>query len=114
MTMACAAAATELAAEGIKAEVVDLRTVSPWDKETVLASAEKTGRLLVVHEAVRDFGPGGEIAATVAEELFGQLTAPVKRLGAPKCAVPFAKVLEDAFLVMPDQIVAAAKALCGK
>jgi pyruvate dehydrogenase E1 component beta subunit len=68
---------------------------------------------MVVHEAVRDFGPGGEIAATIHEELWGQLKAPVKRLGAPKCAVPFAKVLEDAYLVQTDQIVAGAKALMG-
>ena len=103
-----------LAAAGISAEIVDLRTISPWDKETVLESVRKTGRCLVIHEAVRDFGPGGEIAATISEELFGQLKAPVRRLGAPKCAVPFAKVLEDAYLIQPDQIVAAAKDLVGK
>jgi acetoin:2,6-dichlorophenolindophenol oxidoreductase subunit beta len=112
MTMACAAAATELAAEGIKAEVVDLRTVSPWDKQTVLASVEKTGRAVVVTEAVRHFGPGAEIAATISEELFGMLRAPVRRLGGPYCAVPFAKALEDAFLVQPADVVAAAKGLC--
>jgi acetoin:2,6-dichlorophenolindophenol oxidoreductase subunit beta len=98
---------------GISAEIVDLRTVSPWDRETVLASAAKTGRVIVAHEAVRDFGPGAEIAATIHEELFGQLKKPVSRLGAPKCAVPFAKALEDAFVVQPDDIVAAAKALMG-
>jgi pyruvate dehydrogenase E1 component beta subunit len=110
----CMMALEGLAAAGISAEIVDLRTISPWDKETVLASVRKTGRCLVIHEAVRDFGPGGEIAATVSEELFGELKAPVKRLGAPKCAVPFAKVLEDAFLIQPDQIIAAAKDLVGK
>jgi pyruvate dehydrogenase E1 component beta subunit len=98
---------------GISVELVDLRTISPWDKKTVLSSVAKTGRCLVVHEAVRDFGPGGEIAATVSEELFGKLKAPVRRLGAPKSPVPFAKVLEDAFMVSPDQIVAAAKELMG-
>jgi pyruvate dehydrogenase E1 component beta subunit len=80
----------------------------------VLASVEKTGRAIVVHEAVRNFGPGAEIAATIQEELFGKLKAPVKRLGAPYCAVPFAKVLEDAFLVQPAEVVATAKAICGK
>jgi pyruvate dehydrogenase E1 component beta subunit len=110
----CMMALEGLAAAGISAEIVDLRTISPWDKETVLASVRKTGRCLVIHEAVRDFGPGGEIAATVSEELFGELKAPVRRLGAPKCAVPFAKVLEDAFLIQPDQIIAAAKDLVGK
>jgi acetoin:2,6-dichlorophenolindophenol oxidoreductase subunit beta len=98
-----------LAEAGISAEIVDLRTISPWDKKTVLASVAKTGRALVVHEAVRNFGPGAEIAATISEELFGQLKAPVRRLGGAQCAVPFAKVLEDAFLPQPDDIVAAAK-----
>jgi pyruvate dehydrogenase E1 component beta subunit len=107
-------AAGELGEAGISAEVIDLRTLSPWDKQTVLASVEKTGRAIVVHEAVRNFGPGAEIAATIQEELFGKLKAPVKRLGAPYCAVPFAKVLEDAFLVQPADVVAMAKAICGK
>jgi acetoin:2,6-dichlorophenolindophenol oxidoreductase subunit beta len=109
----CMMALEGLAAEGISAEIVDLRTLSPWDKETVLASVAKTGRAMVVHEAVRNFGPGGEIAATISEELFGQLKAPVRRLGGPQCAVPFAKVLEDAFLVQPADIVACAKGLMG-
>jgi acetoin:2,6-dichlorophenolindophenol oxidoreductase subunit beta len=111
--MRCQMALVGLAEAGISAELVDLRTISPWDKEAVLNSVAKTGRLLVVHEAVRAFGPGAEIAATVAEELFGQLKAPVRRLGGPYCAVPFAKVLEDAFIVQPDAIVAAAKAMVG-
>ncbi|TXC72749.1 alpha-ketoacid dehydrogenase subunit beta [Sphingomonas ginsenosidivorax] len=100
-------AVAALAEKGISAELVDLRTVSPWDREAVLASVAKTGRCAVVHEALRSFGPGAEIAATISEELFGKLKAPVRRLGAPECPVPFAKVLEDAFLVSVDQIVAA-------
>ena len=100
-----------LAEAGISAEIIDLRTISPWDKEAVLASVAKTGRALVVHEAVRNFGPGAEIAATISEELFGQLRAPVRRLGGAQCAVPFAKVLEDAFLPQPADIVAAATAM---
>jgi pyruvate dehydrogenase E1 component beta subunit len=111
MTLACQAAAAELAQAGISAEVVDLRTVSPWDKDAVLASVEKTGRAVVVTEALRHFGPGAEIAATIQEELFGKLKAPVRRLGGPYCAVPFAKVLEDAFLVQPADVVATVKAL---
>ena len=107
------AAAPALAEAGISAELIDLRTISPWDKETVLASVAKTGRLLVAHEAVKNFGPGAEIAATVGEELFGKLKAPVKRLGGPECAVPFAKNLETAFIVQPDDMVAAAKAMMG-
>ncbi|MBW8783708.1 MAG: alpha-ketoacid dehydrogenase subunit beta [Novosphingobium sp.] len=111
MVANCLAAATHLAGAGISAEVIDLRTLSPWDKDTVLASVEKTGRAIVVHEAVRHFGPGAEIAATIQEDLFGKLKAPVRRLGAPYCAVPFAKVLEDAFLVQPMDIAEAAKEL---
>jgi len=109
----CQMALAGLAEAGISAEIVDLRTISPWDKEAVLASVAKTGRAMVVHEAVRNFGPGAEIAATIAEELFGQLKAPVRRLGGPQCAVPFAKVLEDAFIVQPADVVAAAIKLMG-
>ena len=82
---------------GISAELIDLRTVSPWDRETVIASVRKTGRCLVAHEAVTEFGVGAEIAATLSSELFGQLKAPVARLGAPYAPVPFAKPLEDAY-----------------
>ena len=103
-----------LAEAGISVEIVDLRTVSPWDKEAVLASVAKTGRCIVVHEAVRSFGPGAEIAATVNEELFGQLKAPVRRLGAPYSPVPFSKPLEDAYLVSVDSIVATVKEVMGK
>jgi pyruvate/2-oxoglutarate/acetoin dehydrogenase E1 component len=113
MVMTAQQALAPLAEAGISAEIVDLRTISPWDKETVLASAAKTGRVVVLHEAVRSFGPGAEIAATINEELFGQLKGPVRRLGAPQCSVPFAKVLEDAYLVQPDAVVAAVKGLCG-
>jgi acetoin:2,6-dichlorophenolindophenol oxidoreductase subunit beta len=111
--MRCQMALAGLAEAGISAELVDLRTISPWDKEAVLKSVAKTGRAIVIHEAVRAFGPGAEIAATINEELFGQLKAPVKRLGGPYCAVPFAKVLEDAFVVQPDVIVSTIKAMMG-
>jgi len=114
MTLVCLQAAAELAEAGISAEVIDLRTVSPWDKDAVLASVEKTGRAVVVHEALRSFGPGAEIAATIQEELFGKLKAPVRRLGAPYCAVPFAKALENAYLVQPADVVASAKELCSR
>ena len=111
--MRCQMALAGLAEAGISAELIDLRTINPWDKEAVLASVAKTGRAMVVHEAVKNFGPGAEIAATINEELFGKLKAPVKRLGGPQCAVPFAKVLEDAFIVQPDDVVAAAKSMMG-
>jgi acetoin:2,6-dichlorophenolindophenol oxidoreductase subunit beta len=113
MTLRAQMALAGLAEAGISAEIVDLRTISPWDKETVLASAAKTGRVLVAHEAVRSFGPGAEIAATISEELFGKLKAPVKRLGGPTSSVPFSKPLEDAFIVQPGDVVAACKALMG-
>jgi pyruvate dehydrogenase E1 component beta subunit len=109
----CQMALQGLAEAGISAELIDLRTISPWDRECVLESVAKTGRAMIVHEAVRSFGPGAEIAATINEELFGQLKRPVKRLGAPKCPVPFAKNLEDAFIVQPDAIAAAAKEMMG-
>lgn len=91
------AAAEKLAGEGIAVEVVDLRTIAPWDKDTVRASVEKTGRALIVHEAVREFGVGAEIAAELNEHFFGRLKAPVKRLGGAFSPVPYAKSLEEAF-----------------
>lgn len=90
-------AAAEAAEAGISVEVVDLRTIAPWDRETVLASVRKTGRLLVVHEAVREHGVGAEIAAVVSEQLFGELKMPVRRLGGTYSPVPYSKPLEDAY-----------------
>jgi pyruvate dehydrogenase E1 component beta subunit len=109
-----ARAAAELAAEeGVSAEIIDLRTISPWDRETVLASVRRTGRLLITHEAVTAFGVGAEIAAVVNEALFGQLKAPVRRLGAAYAAVPYSKPLETAFAPdrarIADAIVALAR-----
>lgn len=93
-----ARAAAELsAADGVSVEVVDLRTIAPWDRETVLASATKTGRVLIAHEAVKQHGVGAEIAAVINEELFGQLKKPVKRLGGAFSAVPYSKSLESAY-----------------
>ena len=109
----CQAALPALAEAGISVELIDLRTVSPWDKQAVLASVAKTERVVVAHEAMRSFGPGAEIAATINEELFGQLKAPVRRLGAPYSPVPFSKPLEDAFIVSPDTVAATVKALMG-
>lgn len=110
----CQQAMPALEEAGISVELIDLRTISPWDRETVLASAEKTGRVVIAHEALRSFGPGAEIAATIQEELFGKLKAPVRRLGAPYCAVPFSKPLENAYLVQPDDVVAAVKDVCSR
>jgi pyruvate dehydrogenase E1 component beta subunit len=105
------AVAAELEAEGKSVEVIDLRTIAPWDRETVLASVAKTGRLIIVHEAVREHGVGAEIASVVNEELFGKLKAPVRRLGAAFCPVPFSKPLETAFVPNPATIGEAARAI---
>jgi len=88
-------AAHQVTAHGPAVEVVDLRTLWPWDKETVFASVRKTGRLLVVHESVEVGGFGAEIAATVVDELFSDLKAPVKRLGAPRILIGYAPSLEN-------------------
>lgn len=93
--------------EGASVEVIDLRTISPWDRSTVLGSVRNTGRLLVVHDAVVDFGVGAEIAATVAEQCFDELVAPVRRLGAPHAPSPFAPHLEAEYLPQADSIASA-------
>jgi pyruvate/2-oxoglutarate/acetoin dehydrogenase E1 component len=107
----CLKAADALAAKGIEAEVIDLRTLWPWDKARVLGSVERTGRLLVVHESVAVAGFGAEIAATVAERLHKALQAPVKRLGAPRAPISYAPPLEDAVRVSEAMIVSAAEGL---
>ena len=95
----------------VSLEVVDLRSLMPLDLETVVASVRKTGRLLVVHEAVQNFGAGAEIAARIADELFDELLAPVRRLGAPPVPMPFSPDLERALLPSAQTIATAAQAL---
>jgi 2-oxoisovalerate dehydrogenase E1 component len=90
-------AAVELAKDGREIEVVDLRSLLPWDRETVMASVRKTGRALVLHEAPLTGGFGGEVAAVIAREAFEWLDAPVERLGALDAPVPFARALEAVF-----------------
>jgi 2-oxoisovalerate dehydrogenase E1 component len=90
-------AAERLAAEGRSIEVIDLRTLLPWDRETVLRSSRKTGRVLVLHEAPTTGGFGGELAAVIGAEAFDALDAPVSRLGALDTPVPFSKALEEVF-----------------
>lgn len=89
--------------ESVSLEVIDLRTIWPWDRETVLASAERTGRVLIAHEAVQVAGFGAEIAATLAEES----TARVRRLGAPRIPVGYSQPLEDESRITPRAIAAA-------
>ena len=105
----CAAAAAQLAKDGISVELIDLRTLWPWDRERVLRSAAKTGRLLVVHEAVQVAGFGAEIAATVAE----QLGVRVRRLGAPRIPAGYAQPLENESRIDAAKIAAAARAFLG-
>ncbi|QUO39404.1 alpha-ketoacid dehydrogenase subunit beta [Dysosmobacter sp.] len=104
-------AADLLAKEGIKAEVIDLITLSPWDKETVLNSVKKTHRLCIVHEAVKQGGFGAEIAATVAEEALEYLDAPILRYGAPFCPIPFAPTLEKMVRIFPEDLVKGIKGM---
>jgi pyruvate dehydrogenase E1 component beta subunit len=98
-------AAGILSEKGIEAEIVDLRTLAPLDKETLLASVRKTGRLVVVHEATRTGGFAGEISAIVAEEAFGCLKAPFKRVTGPDIPVPFSPPLEKFYIPGEDGVV---------
>ena len=95
----------------VSLEVVDLRSLVPLDMDTVVESVRKTGHLLVVHEAVQDFGALAEIAARIADELFDELLAPVRRLGAPSVPMPFSPELERSLLPGSESIAAAAEAL---
>ncbi|MEO3414287.1 alpha-ketoacid dehydrogenase subunit beta [Roseovarius sp. CAU 1744] len=106
----CLAAAATLASESsIEVEIIDLRTIWPWDLDTVLASAHRTRRILVVHEAVSVAGFGAEVVATVSERLFGRLVTPPKRLGAPRIPVSYSPTLEDQVRVNPARIVGTVK-----
>ena len=107
MVQDCAAVAEKLAKEGIHVELIDLRTISPLDEASLLRSVAKTRRAVVVHEAVRRFGVGAEIAALLHEHLFGDLKAPIQRVGANHSPVPFSKTLEAAYVPQPATIEAA-------
>ncbi len=108
----CLQAAETLAARGIAAEVIDLRSLKPLDEAAILASVAKTGRLVVVHEANRLCGIGAEIAALVAEQAFTQIKAPIVRLGGPDAPVAASYPLEQAFVPRAEAIAAAAERLC--
>ena len=110
MAVEALAAAELLAAEGIECEVVDLRTVAPLDIDTVVASARRTNRIVVVHEAVRSGGLGAEIAAQVQEHAFDHLDAPVARVGAPDSPIPFSPTLESAYVPDAERIAAEIRA----
>jgi acetoin:2,6-dichlorophenolindophenol oxidoreductase subunit beta len=108
MVQTAAEAADELAAAGISAEVVDLRSIAPLDLNTVAKSVKKTGRLIVVHEAVEQAGIGAEVAARVQQEAFYYLNSPIVRVAAPLAPVPASPALEKCFLPGKDRIVRAA------
>ncbi|MVW70970.1 alpha-ketoacid dehydrogenase subunit beta [Bordetella sp. 15P40C-2] len=97
-------AAEQLARENIEVEVIDLRSIQPWDQASVLRSLQRTHRLVVVHEAVQAFGVGAEIAAWAADEAFDELDAPVMRVAAPFMPVPFARSLEHEYAINTDRI----------
>jgi 2-oxoisovalerate dehydrogenase E1 component len=101
MVLESVAAADAVAQRGIDVEVIDLRTVAPLDTPTILESLSRTGRLLVAHEAVTNFGIGAEIAAVAAAEGFGSLKSPVMRVGAARTPAPYAPNLEQLWL--PDR-----------
>jgi pyruvate dehydrogenase E1 component beta subunit len=107
----CLDSASRLEAEGISAEVIDVRTLVPLDSETIVSSVEKTGRFIIVEEDVGFCGWGAEVAAQIAEQAIYSLRAPVKRIAAPFAPIPYSPPLEKAYLPSSDKIVAAAKAL---
>jgi pyruvate dehydrogenase E1 component beta subunit len=103
------AAAETLAGEGVEVEVIDLKTLQPWDEAAVLASLARTHHLVVVHEAVEAFGVGAEVAARMADVGFEHLDGPIARVGAPFMPVPFARSLEQAYLPSAEDVVAAVR-----
>jgi 2-oxoisovalerate dehydrogenase E1 component beta subunit len=106
-------AAGVLGPEGIDLEVVDLRTLSPLDKTTVMNSVRKTGKVIILHEATKTGGIGGEIAAILAEECFSALDAPIMRIAAPDIPVPYSPPLEEFFLPEMNDVITAARQLAA-
>jgi 2-oxoisovalerate dehydrogenase E1 component beta subunit len=111
MVYTAAEAADELRDEDVAVEILDLRTLQPWDKQAVLESVAKTSKLLILHEDTRTSGFGAEIAAQVAEDAFEHLDAPIRRLAAPDTPVPFSPPLEKAFIPQVDDVVSALREL---
>ncbi|HSL65095.1 MAG TPA: alpha-ketoacid dehydrogenase subunit beta [Gaiellaceae bacterium] len=114
MVYVALAAADLLAEQGVSAEVVDPRTLVPLDRETLSASARKTGRVVVVDEGHRSYGASAELAAAIAEDAFYHLDAPVRRAAAMDVPVPFSPVLEDQTVPTPESLSALALSLVGK
>ena len=110
----CLEAAREVESEGVSVEVVDLRTVRPIDRQTVLDSVRKTGKALIVHEDTKAGGIGAEVAGIISEEAFEYLDGPVTRLAGPEVpAMPFAPTLEAEFMLSTEKIVSAIRRLAA-
>jgi len=107
-------AADRLSQAGISAEIIDVRTTAPLDKQTLIESAKRTTRAIVVDEGYERYGVTAEIASVIADGAFYHLDAPVKRIGAMDVPVPFSPVLEDQTVPTPESVVEMAKTLCGK
>lgn len=114
MVQVALAAAESLAAAGVSAEVVDVRTTAPLDKQTLIESAKKTSRAIVIDEGYEGYGVTAEIASVIADGAFYYLDAPVKRMGAMDVPVPFSPVLEDQTVPTPEKVAQMAQRLCNK
>jgi pyruvate/2-oxoglutarate/acetoin dehydrogenase E1 component len=114
MVQVALAAASQLAGLGIEAEVIDPRTTVPLDKRTLVESAKKTGRAIVLDEGYESYGVTAEIASVIADQAFYYLDAPVKRMGAMDVPVPFSPPLEDITVPNPERVTEMAKAMCGR
>jgi acetoin:2,6-dichlorophenolindophenol oxidoreductase subunit beta len=114
MVQVALAAAEQLAGLEISAEVIDPRTTFPLDKQTMIESAKKTGRAIVLDEGYERYGVTAELASVIAEGAFYYLDAPVKRMGAMDVPVPFSPALEDLTVASPDRVTQMAKMLCGR
>jgi acetoin:2,6-dichlorophenolindophenol oxidoreductase subunit beta len=114
MVQVALSAADELERDGVSVEVVDPRTIAPLDRATLVASARKTGRVVVVDEGHQSYGASAELAAVIAEDAFWYLDAPVTRLGAMDVPIPFSPVLEDLTVPTPERVADAVLRLLGK
>jgi pyruvate/2-oxoglutarate/acetoin dehydrogenase E1 component len=106
-------AAEKLARDGVSAEIIDLRTIMPWDRETLFASVARTNRCAVVTEAARDYGPSGELASEVGEHCFDDLDAPVTRLTSPSINAPHFAQYDAWRLPQGDTIAQAVRRMLG-
>jgi len=113
MVYTAAEAADQLESEGISMEIVDLRSIMPWDHDAVLESVRKTSKALVLHEDTHTGGFGAEIAATIAEQAFEHLDGPVRRITAPDCPVPFSPVLEQAYIPQVADVITGVRELAS-